>query len=100
MNWLIPTTSATSPTSAQSTVVSCSVPSGTSQRTSGLSGEGYCYIDTGAHTSARGKGDFFTLPHPEIHLTPPSSGLHHEKKQEEQDWRALWERKRKASVTR
>jgi sulfide:quinone oxidoreductase len=71
---------------------------GKTDRTGGLSGEGYCYIDTGAHTSARGKGDFFTLPHPEIHLTPPSSELHHEKKQEEQDWRALWERK--ASVTR
>ena len=49
------------------------------------------YIDAGARTSARGKGDFFTLPHPEIHLTPPSSELHHEKEQEEQDWRALWE---------
>src|ERR1700744_4087304 len=64
---------------------------GKTDRTGGLSGEGYCYIDTGAHASARGKGDFFTLPHPEIHLTPPSSELHHEKKQEEQDWRALWE---------
>ena len=64
---------------------------GKTDRTCGLSGEGYCYIDTGAHTSARGKGDFFTLPHPEIHLNPPSSELHHEKKQEEQDWRALWE---------
>ena len=67
---------------------------GKSDRTGALSGEGYCYIDAGAHTSARGKGDFFTLPHPEIHLTPPSSQLHHEKKHEEQDWRALWECKR------
>jgi sulfide:quinone oxidoreductase len=57
-----------------------------------LSGQGYCYIDTGAHASAQGKGDFFTLPHPGIHLTPPSEELHHDKQQEEQDWRALWER--------
>ena len=71
---------------------------GKTDRAGALSGEGYCYIDTGAHTSARGKGDFFTLPHPEIHLTPPSSKLHLEKKDEELDWRALWERK--ASVAR
>jgi sulfide:quinone oxidoreductase len=63
-----------------------------------LSGEGYCYIDTGAHASAQGKGDFFTLPHPAIHLTPPSEELHHDKQQEEQDWRALWEHG--ASATR
>jgi sulfide:quinone oxidoreductase len=56
-----------------------------------LSGEGYCYIDTGSHTSAQGKGDFFGLPHPAIHLTAPSVELHHDKQQEEQDWRALWE---------
>ncbi|MCA2306060.1 NAD(P)/FAD-dependent oxidoreductase [Mycobacterium intracellulare] len=56
-----------------------------------LSGEGYCYIDTGAHTSAQGKGDFFTLPQPAIHLTAPSVELHHDKHQEEHDWRALWE---------
>jgi sulfide:quinone oxidoreductase len=56
-----------------------------------LSGEGYCYIDTGAHTSAQGAGDFFALPHPAIHLTPPSEGLHQDKHKEEYDWRALWE---------
>ena len=56
-----------------------------------LSGEGYCYIDTGKHNSAQGKGDFFTLPHPAIHLTAPSPRLHHDKQDEEQEWRALWE---------
>ncbi|WP_101953472.1 NAD(P)/FAD-dependent oxidoreductase [Mycobacterium intracellulare] len=56
-----------------------------------LSGRGYCYIDTGAHTSAQGAGDFFALPHPAIHLTPPSEGLHQDKHKEEYDWRALWE---------
>ncbi|OBJ87199.1 NAD(P)/FAD-dependent oxidoreductase [Mycobacterium asiaticum] len=55
-----------------------------------LSGEGYCYIDTGAHTSALGKGDFFALPHPAIHLTAPSVELHDDKQQEEDDWRTLW----------
>ena len=56
-----------------------------------ISGEGYCFIDTGSHTSAQGKGDFFGLPHPAIHLTAPSAALHHDKQQEEDDWRALWE---------
>ncbi|MGV7852723.1 NAD(P)/FAD-dependent oxidoreductase, partial [Mycobacterium kansasii] len=28
-----------------------------------LSGRGYCFIDTGAHTSAQGAGDFVGLPH-------------------------------------
>lgn len=46
-----------------------------------LSGEGYCYLDTGGGASAQGKGDFFSLPHPAIHLTAPSV----------RDWRALWE---------
>jgi len=56
-----------------------------------LSGQGYCFVDAGSHTSALGKGDFFTLPHPAIHLTAPSVELHHDKQQEEVDWRALWE---------
>jgi sulfide:quinone oxidoreductase len=57
-----------------------------------LSGEGYCYIDTGGHISAQGKGDFFTMPHPAIHLSSPTAELHHEKQDEERDWRSLWER--------
>lgn len=57
-----------------------------------LSGNGYCYIDTGSHNSAQGKGDFFGLPHPAIHLSDTSAELHHDKEQEELDWRALWER--------
>lgn len=64
---------------------------GKSDHDSPISGEGYCFIDTGSHTSAQGKGDFFGLPHPAIHLTAPSSALHHDKQQEEDDWRALWE---------
>lgn len=56
-----------------------------------LSGEGYCYIDTGGGASAQGKGDFFTLPHPAIHLTAPSAALHQDKQDEERDWRAIWE---------
>jgi sulfide:quinone oxidoreductase len=56
-----------------------------------LSGEGYCYIDTGNGASALGKGDFFTLPHPAIHLSRPSEDLHHDKQNEERDWRAIWE---------
>jgi sulfide:quinone oxidoreductase len=56
-----------------------------------LSGEGYCYIDTGSGQSAQGKGDFFTLPHPAIHLSPPSQELHQDKQNEERDWRAIWE---------
>lgn len=56
-----------------------------------LSGQGYCYIDIGGGASAQGKGDFFTLPHPAIHLSPPSVALHHDKQDEERDWRALWE---------
>ena len=56
-----------------------------------LSGEGYCYVDTGGSESAIGKGDFFTLPHPAIHLSRPSGDLHHDKRREERDWRAAWE---------
>jgi sulfide:quinone oxidoreductase len=56
-----------------------------------LSGKGYCYIDTGSGASAQGKGDFFTLPHPAIHLSSPSVELHHDKQDEERDWRALWQ---------
>jgi sulfide:quinone oxidoreductase len=56
-----------------------------------LSGEGYCYLDTGGGASALGKGNFFTLPHPAIHLSPPSEQLHHDKQDEERDWRAIWE---------
>ncbi len=56
-----------------------------------LSGEGYCYVDTGGGESAVGKGDFFTMPHPAIHLSRPSSDLHHDKRREERDWRAAWE---------
>lgn len=57
-----------------------------------LSGEGYCYVDTGAGQSALGKGDFFTMPNPAIHLSAPSETLHHNKQDEEHDWRATWER--------
>lgn len=56
-----------------------------------LSGQGYCYVDTGAGRSALGQGDFFTMPHPAIHLSPPSETLHHDKQDEERDWRASWE---------
>lgn len=56
-----------------------------------LSGQGYCYIDIGRGTSAQGKGDFFTLPHPAIHLSEPSEALHHEKRGEEREWRTIWE---------
>ncbi|ADG76759.1 FAD-dependent pyridine nucleotide-disulfide oxidoreductase OS=Tsukamurella paurometabola (strain ATCC 8368 / DSM / CCUG 35730 / CIP 100753 / JCM 10117 /KCTC 9821 / NBRC 16120 / NCIMB 702349 / NCTC 13040) OX=521096 GN=Tpau_0105 PE=4 SV=1 [Tsukamurella paurometabola] len=56
-----------------------------------LSGRGYCYIDTGAHESARGSGDFFAEPHPDVTLTPASAALHQDKVQEERDWRAYWE---------
>jgi AMP-binding enzyme len=56
-----------------------------------LSGERYCYIDTGGGASAQGKGNFFALPHPAIHLTSPSVELHHDKQEEERDWRAIWE---------
>jgi sulfide:quinone oxidoreductase len=59
-----------------------------------LSGEGYCFIDIGGHASAQGKGDFFTMPHPAIHLSAPSVKLHHDKQDEERDWRALWEDER------
>ncbi|KLO33307.1 dehydrogenase [Mycobacterium nebraskense] len=64
---------------------------GKTDRIGALSGRGYCYVDTGTHTSALGEGDFFTLPHPAIHLTAPSEELHHAKQHEEQDWRAQWE---------
>lgn len=57
-----------------------------------LSGEGYCYLDTGSGESALGQGDFFTMPHPAIHLSAPSEKLHHDKHGEESDWRAIWER--------
>lgn len=57
-----------------------------------LSGEGYCYVDTGNGRSALGKGDFFTMPNPAIHLSPPSETLHRNKHDEEQDWRTAWER--------
>ncbi len=57
-----------------------------------LSGKGYCYIDTGGGASAQGSGDFFSLPHPVIHLTAPSAELHHDKQEEERNWRARWER--------
>lgn len=56
-----------------------------------LSGEGYCYVDTGSGESALGRGNFFTMPHPAIHLSPPSEKLHHDKRNEERDWRATWE---------
>lgn len=56
-----------------------------------LSGEGYCYLDTGGGSSALGRGNFFTVPHPAIHLSPPSKQLHHDKQDEERQWRAFWE---------
>ncbi|MCV7012691.1 NAD(P)/FAD-dependent oxidoreductase [Mycolicibacterium madagascariense] len=64
---------------------------GITDATSALSGEGFCYVDVGGGASAQGKGDFFTLPHPAIHLAAPSVELHHDKQDEERDWRALWE---------
>ena len=64
---------------------------GKTDQTDPISGEGYCFIDTGSHISAQGKGDFFGLPHPAIHLTAPSAQLHHDKEREEHDWRTLWE---------
>jgi sulfide:quinone oxidoreductase len=62
-----------------------------SDRTAALSGLGYCYLDTGQHRAAQGKGDFFTLPHPAITLTEPSTGQHRDKQDEETQWRGLWE---------
>lgn len=62
-----------------------------SDRTAALSGLGYCYLDTGRHRAAQGKGDFFTLPHPEITLTEPSAGQHRDKQEEEAQWRNMWE---------
>lgn len=59
--------------------------------TEALSGRGYCYLDTGAGVSSQGAGDFFGRPHPEIHLNTPSTELNHEKRNEEQHWRTLWE---------
>ncbi|ADG96780.1 FAD-dependent pyridine nucleotide-disulfide oxidoreductase [Segniliparus rotundus DSM 44985] len=56
-----------------------------------LSGLGYCFIDTGGHEAARGAGDFFALPHPDVVLEPPSEELHHDKAEEERAWRAFWE---------
>jgi sulfide:quinone oxidoreductase len=64
---------------------------GKTDTTTGLSGQGHCYIDTGNGQSALGQGDFFTTPHPAIHLSPPSQTLHHDKQDEEHDWRATWE---------
>ncbi|WP_100466340.1 NAD(P)/FAD-dependent oxidoreductase [Mycobacteroides abscessus] len=64
---------------------------GLATETSELSGLGYCYLDTGMHQSAQGKGDFFALPHPAVRLTGPSDVLHRDKIQEEADWRTLWE---------
>jgi sulfide:quinone oxidoreductase len=64
---------------------------GKTDTTTGLSGRGHCYIDTGNGQSALGQGDFFTTPHPAIHLSPPSQTLHHDKQDEEHDWRATWE---------
>ncbi|OBI19845.1 NAD(P)/FAD-dependent oxidoreductase [Mycobacterium sp. E2497] len=63
-----------------------------------LSGEGYCYVDTGSGESALGQGNFFTMPHPAIHLSAPSEKLHHDKRDEERAWRATWEHA--ASTTR
>ena len=64
---------------------------GITDATRPMSGEGYCYIDVGGGNSAVGKGNFFTLPHPAIHLAGPSTQLHDEKTDEERDWRARWE---------
>lgn len=64
---------------------------GITDATGALSGEGFCYVDVGGGVSAKGQGDFFTLPHPSIHLAAPSVELHHDKQDEERDWRALWE---------
>lgn len=64
---------------------------GRSDRKAVLSGLGYCYLDTGQHRAAQGKGDFFTLPHPAITLTEPSVGQHHDKRDEEAQWRDMWE---------
>ena len=62
-------------------------------RTEELSGQGYCYLDTGAGASSRGAGDFFAEP-PEIHLSSPSAELNRQKSDEEHQWRALWETER------
>lgn len=70
---------------------------GKTTENSPLSGEGFCYIDTGGHVSAQGKGDFFAMPHPAIHLSPPSVQLHQDKQDEEREWRALWEHEEAAA---
>jgi len=53
-------------------------------------GHGYCFIDTGNHESARGIGDFYALPDPEVELVQPSRELHQLKQQEEREWIDLW----------
>ncbi len=65
---------------------------GKSDSGAALSGLGYCYIDTGQHHAAQGKGDFFTLPHPAITLTEPSTSQHDDKQDEESQWRDMWEK--------
>ncbi|BDB42186.1 hypothetical protein IWGMT90018_26320 [Mycobacterium kiyosense] len=61
-----------------------------SSDTAAFDGHGYCFIDTGNHESARGIGDFYALPEPEVELVQPSKELHQLKQQEEREWIDLW----------
>ena len=55
-----------------------------------FNGEGYCYVETGAHTAAKGAGNFYAEGGPDVTLYPPSKEGHEEKQLEETSWLAQW----------
>jgi hypothetical protein len=57
-----------------------------------FTGEGYCYLETGGQSAARGAGNFYHPDGPQITLSPPSAELHQAKEREEADWINQWSR--------
>jgi len=57
-----------------------------------FNGDGACYVEVGANQAAKGAGNFFTDPAPQVTLYEPSAEYHQEKVAQEADWIARWNR--------
>jgi sulfide:quinone oxidoreductase len=55
-----------------------------------FTGDGACYVEIGANQAAKGAGNFFTDPAPQVTLHEPSEAYHQEKAAQEADWLARW----------
>ncbi|WP_346622459.1 FAD/NAD(P)-binding oxidoreductase [Blastococcus montanus] len=53
-------------------------------------GLGHCYLEAGALKAARGAGNFYVAPDPDVRLEGVSAELHREKEREESEWLQAW----------